>query len=464
MKFSVIPFAAIFGYFDLDELIMLRRTHPFFSLKLCSIASPNIVLFSRSTYLRNSHKMLAQFPKSRFIIKNYSGFPSINLGVCANVTSLDLAYCVSLPGFVANRFPTGLTSLSLGSNCPVNPEMLTDLTKLVELKLNHQITGSILNKLPALRKLDLYTNTSITDFDIESLKLDCLSAGYNTTKCVIKLKKLNLTYLNLGSWAIDELKDELIQCTTVTDLEFVMTLKNINVACCLTNEMTSIKKLTINDCTYLDRYWFDRAKRLPDLNDFALFRLETLVIIGSGFGVMYFPRFPLKNLCCLKIDNAHYYELNFAHLKYLTELHIGNCCMPANTKLGELKNLKKLILERVETNGKPIDISALGSLTSLEFLGGTFHSFLNTRSFLLSGSLERLVIDSANSSVTDRMLRGFPKLKYLSLGREACKKVKGSCFGYLDRLFSLEINKDHILDMKCLSLLKKRDVLVRYSS
>ncbi|AYV84812.1 MAG: hypothetical protein Hyperionvirus40_16 [Hyperionvirus sp.] len=462
MKFSVIPFNAICVFFQLDDIIILRRTHRFFSLKLCSVASPNIILFPRT--MLNSRQMIEQFPKGRFIIDNtYCGYPdSLVSDICANVTSLDLSECASLPSFVESALPSSLTSLSLSSTSPVKPEMFSALTRLIELKLNNNpINASILAKLPALRKLDLDNNRTLTDLDIEMLTLHSLSLGVNTTGR-LKLKKLNLTHLNLNNQPLDELKDELIQCTTITDLEFNMCAQKIDAAWTLVNEMTSIKKLTINDWTYLERYIVDDLKKFRNVAAFSLFRLETFVLGGAGWNRMCFPRYGMEKLSRLVIYNAHYCELNFRHLKNLTELHLGNCILPANTELAELKNLRRLKFERMATNRKSLDISPLGSLTSLEFLKGAFHSFVNNNGLVASGSLERLVMDADNSTVSDNKLKAFPNLKYLSLGRSSCKNVMGSCFAFLHNLFSLEINEDHRLDKGPLASLRRRGILIRY--
>ncbi|AYV82631.1 MAG: hypothetical protein Hyperionvirus1_210 [Hyperionvirus sp.] len=459
--FDIPPFA-IYEYFDTDELVTLRRTHRFFASKLCPIGSPIIHLRSDTSASKSEYaKIPIQFPKAKLIVEKHGG---IHPTILLNVTSLNVSYLTHL---IDLSLMTNLTSLKLMESDYVRSEMLDNLTKLVELALDSTpcIKGPTVRKLTNLQTLNLDMNDTITDADIASLPIRSLSLLHNTTITPLVLKQLNLTHLNI-THAMPALADELLHCLQLTDLELDMNTI-IKIGLETIRKIPSLRKLTIDEfvqtpridamkyLTHLTYLNFKNIKANLDHTPFPL--LQTLIITGVAPSILYFPSVPLDNLTHLEINN--YANLIVDYLKNLTYLDICVPRLPSNRELHRFGKLKKVIL-RGDGYRRPIDISQLTSVESLEIIG-------SDASFSVYGrneSLESLTIDTPrNTPLDDNSIQLFPNLKYLSLGPQ-CPKVTGSCFKHLPKLFSLSINERNSLDPKHILALIKRGVLIKYKN
>ncbi|AYV80884.1 MAG: hypothetical protein Harvfovirus9_14 [Harvfovirus sp.] len=465
-----IPVEAYVEYFKIDDLIMLRRTHPGFAGKLCLIAKPVIELFAPMIGIIDYSNVPRQFPKAKLAVgKRQSGITcSQNLNVLGNITSLD---CTGRSIMVVDlSVMTGLTSLCLDQCDAIKTEWLDAMTKLVSLNLadNNQIKGVTLRKLTNLRHLNLDSNTTITDLDIEGLPLCSLSLAHNTTISPFVIRRLNLTQLNIDRYGTGEFTAETSLWTTITDLHI-----NIGDRWRLKNREETIAKMTwLRRLTITDSFpHIDCVKSLTNLTYLELkdatvgeivgitplLLLQTLIIKGQKNvrHLIDFPVGPFNDLTHLEIID---YDVifNFDFLTNLTHLDI-ECVPPMDYgKLCKLKNLTKLIL-RISSLWTYIDISGLRSLISLEVLGRGI-----VRSFVGNDSLQSLKMDITNCILDDSSLVLMRNLRHLSLGIFSCEKVIGTCFRSLDKLFSVEISVRNKLGEECIADLEKRGVMVRY--
>ncbi|AYV82721.1 MAG: hypothetical protein Hyperionvirus2_89 [Hyperionvirus sp.] len=451
MALFLVPPYAICDFLDKDDLVILMRTHSFFSLKYAKIASPQISLLYRPNDDRIIYKkILKKFPKAKLIIDTVS--MTKNLTVLPRITSLDLSYSYSY----APNLPliTNLTSLCL-RNCgeTINTEMLTPLTKLVELDLdnNREIKGSTLQKLTLLQKLNLDNNTIITDLDIEYLPLRSLSLECNTTITPFILPKLNLTHLNIRNYGAESLSEEIIKCRTITSLDlsgnrFADIFKIIE-------KMTWLQKLTINErvyeksLSYLTNLTYLEIYRNQAIEISSLVKLQTLIIRETGiFGSRY--------------ECQVSYQIKFINLKNLTHLDVSIGRLLSNPKLSKLENLKKLTLRNSIYN-LDIDISHLISLTSLEIINCSMHSFVREGN-ISNQSLESLTVVESTTKIYDNSLAAFSNLKYLVLQPKETSRIKGRCFKDLPKLFSIKINQLVRLEDSCIPSLLKRGIMLSY--
>jgi len=467
---TIIPPYAISGYFDIQDLVLLRQTHPSYSQKFCHISSPIINLSIYNCF--NYRHILFQFPKAKLKVI-FFGDPSSKLTLLSNITSLDLNYCIDyVPDFT--KMPN-LTSLHLDKSLYLKSDILSNMTQLLELSLGltHKIKGSSLQKLTNLQTLILNDENTITDFDILTLPLRSLSLLRNTALTPFILTHLPLTYLNIN-YSLPTLTTELINCTTLTELDFRVSYHRTKDLSTI-SKLTWLRKLTIEAPTQIFFNWprdlinltYLETRYLNNILDISTSTsLQTLIIFGKSETI--FPTVPLPNLSKLEI-NA---DLNVNHLKNLTHLQIKIIRLPSNRLLPELKNLKNLIIDDYYTNcsidnykkycrcTEGIDISLLTSLTSLEI------SYCDIRlcypiGGLISNSLESLTIVTLNPNIDDRSLNAIPNLKYLCLGNSSPREVTGSCFKNLHHLLSLTISEHNTLSSDSLDSLTKRGIKVK---
>ncbi|AYV83255.1 MAG: hypothetical protein Hyperionvirus5_61 [Hyperionvirus sp.] len=471
-QLSIIPPYVLSVYFDIYDLIILKRTNRFFhGGKLCKVASPIIYLARGNDYSR----LHTLFPKARLVIngqQNRMMFDEFAI-ISENVTSIDLSTCSYGLILLATYLPAmeNLTSLTLRGRNDVETKMLDSMTKLVELDLsdNKKITGPTLQKLTSLKKLNLDHNSMITDYVIESLPLTSLSLIGNKTITPFILTKLKLTHLHIWCWGDPKLKGAIIQCTTVTDLHIHM---NDLIACGVETiiKMTQLRKLAIADpyfpkgdygkyltnLTQLTLEWVQKKITIPTLPSLRTLIIKRLSSHLPDFGADTFP-----NLSHLEIDSADNIpcSFNFDFIRNLTHLNIGARCILRDVT--KLKKIQKLKL-RSGIYDSVIDISQLVSLTSLEISDD--HFFEQNRFFAGSESLESLTINVNTPTINSTTLEAFPNLKYLCLRSKSmmsCSKTR-CCFQNLHKLYMLKIERCHNLDERCIALLEKRGVLIRY--
>ncbi|AYV83270.1 MAG: hypothetical protein Hyperionvirus5_76 [Hyperionvirus sp.] len=340
------------------------------------------------------------------------------------------------------------------------------LTKLVSLSLNSnsQINGSALAKLICLRKLNLDNNTCISDLDIESLPLESLSlvGNYRITDSIFRKLKLTQVGLSVGSPAAT---DEILRCTTITDLNLKGT--NMDYICYIPTfaKMTNLRKLIavdyystedvfkyLTNLTYLELPYSGNDRGI-DVGIAGLPLLGTLVI--DKIYDRYFPKVPLDSLSHLEIRGDRY-KINLQFVRNLTFLDVGPGWI--NQELHDLKNLKKLVLRNV---GYCCDISRLSELTSLTVLDDTSKHCVINHSLFVSDSLQSLCIHAYRCFMYGASFRAVPNLKYLSV----CAldvRIDSSSFNNLDKLFSIVV-REHQVDKKLLASLRKEGIMVRDS-
>ncbi|AYV81245.1 MAG: hypothetical protein Harvfovirus22_20 [Harvfovirus sp.] len=450
---DITPPYALQEFLNIDDLITLKHTHRFFNTwKLCKIASPTIQMFTSVNY----SKVLEQFPKAKLMSPqpNDTNWKFIST-TTLNITSLDLTNgTTQTPENLSSM--TNLTFLDLFSCNSLKTEMLDPLTKLIVLSLayNTQIKGSTLKKLTSLRKLNLDANLMITDQDIESLPITSLTLQNNVNITPSLLKKLNLKELRIGDSTLAA-TNEIFQMSGLTHLD-------LGVSLLVPREPILPKKLSamyMNDDSlqYLTNLtYLELRHQIFKIDISVLFKLETLKISAAEL-TLDFPLQPLDHLSHLELSGFTQ-KLNFSYIKNLTYLKT-RCNLLRNTpELYEL-NLKHLMIMEGHTYHN-LDISRFKSLTSLEIFNYAF-IVRDIRPFI-SSTLESLILNTYNWSLTDGLLSGLSNLKYLTICKST-QEITGSCFKNMPKLFSLRIQKNN-LSRECICSLNNRGIMIKFKN
>ncbi|AYV82729.1 MAG: hypothetical protein Hyperionvirus2_97 [Hyperionvirus sp.] len=274
--------------------------------------------------------------------------------------------------------------------------------------------------------------------------------------------------------AMSSLTNELIHCTSLTDLHFTSQYRLRDPCRETIGKMTWLRKLISDDkqllifhlnqltnLTYLERNALD-----GHIGAASLMSLQTLIVTGRCHPDIKFPLCPLENLTHLEIEN--YAHLNVCYLRNLTHLNVRVTHLPSNRELGEFKRLKKLIVSHNLDSSvrsrcsEGIDISVMSSLISLEILFcGVDMYFHMGRDGFVSLSLEQLRIETFGSNIDDSTLLRIPNLKYLRIGTDSCPRVTGVCFGSLAKLFEVSIGASDNLEEGCIDSLRRRGIIIK---
>ncbi|AYV82874.1 MAG: hypothetical protein Hyperionvirus3_20 [Hyperionvirus sp.] len=467
--FSRIPPETYLEYFEILELVILKRTHRFFSEnKIRQSAAPIIHVTNQS----DCKNLLAHFPKAKLIIAHTPGeiLRSCDLRQLSNIISLNF---INVPIPRSLNFSTlpKLTVLRLDICYGLELNALDNMTQLIELSLNfevHRFKGSTLRKLTNLTKLSLCQNDTITDADIESLPLRSLCLDTNRIITPFVLKRLNLTQLNITKYATRPLTNVIVQCTTITDLTlamsdidamekkllFVLPIKVLNC-------MTWLNKLTLLDPGVS---YGERLKYLTNLTHLELIGLTTYeqvnlpslqtLIINAKLPWVYVPSESLTNLTHLEIGMVAYLAdtsclINLTYLKVSFNTYGGG-------QIHNLPhNLKTLILINLASYHK-INFVRLENLTTLEIFA---ESAKVIHHLPVHRNLRKLTLRSPNTDINDSSLMQYTSVNHLSLSIAA--PLIGYCFEYMKGLFSLTIDRRNISD-PCVSQLRKRGIIVRH--
>ncbi|AYV82622.1 MAG: hypothetical protein Hyperionvirus1_201 [Hyperionvirus sp.] len=458
-RIASVPPHAISGFFYLDDLVLLRRTHKYFS-GVCKIASPIINLTIADG------KITEQFPKARLLIDSVYDeiLPQLERSVLPRVTSLNISR----------------ESMELGTI----PEIVA-MTKImsVHFPYSYPVTRSLLTKLTDLRKLSLASDMALLPDDLSSLPITSLSTNGGTPLSVETFRSLKLTELGTNAQNIKLLSDELVQnrYTILTNLNLEIYREDVSILVGTIAKMAWLRELTIRggrsfpyvEClsnltnlTYLKIGYDNDPIRIPFLP-----RLETFILVRLNISKVdfEFPLFPLDNLTHVEIK-GYDIKFNTRFMKNLTSLNYDQQGELESRQLCEFKKLARLTLINNEEKSKVIDITYLNSLTSLKS-GGTYYlvgsqrklKFVRTSDNIVNRNLESLDICGGNNilGIDDDLLEGFPNLRSMSI-RRAAPELKGSCFKKLPNLFLLKIGRINNLSSESLSLLMGRGVLIKY--
>ncbi|AYV83300.1 MAG: hypothetical protein Hyperionvirus5_106 [Hyperionvirus sp.] len=455
--FSNIPPHALSGYLDTTDIAILGRTHRYFATKYFKIVSPIIKFVSSKI---DYGKILTQFPKVKFVLDFYrTGNAEVTralyLPFLNNITSLNMpGRCYRGTADDANSDVarmSNLTAINLSNNRDITTETLGKLTNLVELNLysNHRIRA--LEKLTKLERLDLSDNNAIDAIPAVSLRY--LSLRGNTK--ISPSRVSGLTELEIG-YDTKEM-DVINRYTTISELSIFPDLNRGDIPFDFRtiSRMTWLKGLTIGTFSARKITNKEDINKLTNLTYLNLDVIDTIDI--SCFQQLQTLKIGKRRSFLNKPLSEPYSNI----FKKLTHLEIDMNVLD-NSFLAELKVLRNLKILNSYFEGRNIDIYHLSLLTSLEIFGSDIGSFV-LKDGIANRNLQRLSIDETETTLDDRIILGFPKLKYLILGnRPSLQRVRGSCFKNMDELFSVTIYDRNKFDKEIMESLIKRGIMIHH--